>query len=141
MNSIATSPLQQRAVRAGTPSRVFFFLCRSRLAFAWLSVLFACGGQAAAADFYTPSRVLHQNDNACLDIKRCKTVATAQQTLGAGTSDVLVPTCPTNHPYLVGWDAAHNEHVGASVVAGSITANGLRLVIWNHGNTKGAIKV
>jgi hypothetical protein len=142
MSSLRASQLQQHRGTSGTTTMRELFSRR------WIGFAFACPsllciltGQASAADFYTPSRVLHQNDNACLDVKGCKTVATAQQTLGAGASSLLVPTCPSNHPYFVGWDAAHNEHVGANVVAGSVTANGLRLVVWNHGSTTGAIKV
>jgi hypothetical protein len=71
----------------------------------------------------------------------CQPFRISKLTIRGGESTLLKESCPSDHPYVVGWDATHHEHITASVAPGTLTDNGFFLAISNKTAKPGTITV
>jgi hypothetical protein len=80
-------------------------------------LLLAASGSAGAqsSGLYDTSRVLEHSGKECQGVVACKTVESAKKPIGAGRGAAITVTCPSSHPYVVGWDTEQNEHIVATL--------------------------
>ena len=96
--------------------------------------------QAPAQTLYRTTRVLDNQGNACLGLGSCAEFPQTVVSVDARQRTTLSPKCPADHPYLVGWDAEHHEHITVAFVGASGTGQ-LKLVIGNNADVAGSATV
>lgn len=89
------------------------------LAITVVTSAFALGTPAAATGLYSTKRVLAHTENECLNLRKheCRTIRSPRVALKPGDAARIELACVPGHPFLVGWDAAHHEHIGLTLVS------------------------
>ena len=93
---------------------------RGLLAVAVVGAALALGpGTASAHRLFDTDRVLEHTDNECLDLRqhKCSSIRSPRVSLKAGASTRIELACLPERPFLLGWDAAHHEHIGLTLVS------------------------
>lgn len=74
---------------------------------------------ASAHRLFDTDRVLEDTDNECLNLRhnKCQTIRAPRVWVKAGAAKRIELACVPGYPYLLGWDAAHHEHIGLTLAS------------------------
>lgn len=114
MPMTAAAEFQRVPASGGTNS------ARGLLAVAVVGAALALGpGTASAHRLFDTDRVLEHTDNECLNLPqhKCRSIPSSRVWLKAGASTRIELACPPKRPFLLGWDAAHHEHIGLTLAS------------------------
>ncbi len=109
----------------------------------FVPVTLLVSGQAISQTVYNTKRVLQEQGNACANSNAtvCQSVPLGRTIVASEKSTTFDANCPSDYPILVGWDATHSEQIVAGIRPGSLTDNGMQIVVGNRADRGGFIKV
>ena len=114
-------------------------------------------GTASAHRLFDTNRVLEHTENECLDLRQheCRTIQSPRVSLKAGDATTIELACVPGHPFLVGWDATHHEHIsltlvsdppvdlraGATAAAAAVAPESITVLATNQADARGFVRL
>lgn len=107
-----------------------------------LGLFLTSGAVAHAQTLYNTQRVLDQAGNACLRAAKCVSIEAKTVAVDAGKDASVSLQCPARHPYLLGWDSRHHEHITVTaaprLTASDQASKAVTFVIGNVADASGS---
>ena len=97
---------------------------------------------AQSSGLYDTTRILQHLSNECVGTPDCQTMGPQQAKVAAGKTASIVMQCPSDRPFITGWDTEQHEHLTASVVPrANSDGKQLTLLVANNADEPGDINV